>query len=76
MKKIFLSIVLCITITNIVFAQELVLSDRIREAREAAQKEAVKAKVNEQFKPVREVIQNSDENLPLKTDTDKKDVIK
>ena len=46
-----LMILLFINSFSITLAQELVLSDRIREAREAAKKEAIKEKVDN-IKPV------------------------
>ena len=46
MRKLFIFSLLIINSFNLVFAQEFVLSDRIREAREAAKKEEIKEKVS------------------------------
>lgn len=51
MRKFFILTLLFINSFSITLAQELVLSDRIREAREAAKKEAIKEKVDN-IKPV------------------------
>ena len=51
MRKLFILSLLVINSFNLVFAQELVLSDRIREAREAAKKEEIKEKVSN-IKPI------------------------
>lgn len=51
MRKLFILSLLIINSFNLVCAQELVLSDRIREAREAAKKEEIKEKVSN-IKPV------------------------
>ena len=51
MRKLFILSLLVINSFNLVFAQELVLSDRIREAREAAKREEIKEKVSN-IKPV------------------------
>ncbi len=51
MRKIFILTLIFINTFNLAFAQELVLSDRIREAREAAKKQEIKEKVNN-IKPV------------------------
>ena len=51
MRKFFILTLLFINSFSISLAQELVLSDRIREAREAAKKEAIKEKVDN-IKPV------------------------
>lgn len=51
MRKLFILSLLVINSFNLVFAEELVLSDRIREAREAAKKEEIKEKVSN-IKPV------------------------
>ena len=56
MRKILALSFLFFSVVNFAFAQELVLSDRIREAREAARKEAAKAKLNSELKPVSEVL--------------------
>lgn len=66
MKKLAVIFLLITNCSNFVCAQELVLSDRIREALEAKQREEVKAKINN-LKPInkdyRRVI--SEENLEL-----------
>ena len=46
MRKLFIFSLLIINSFNLVFAQEFVLSDRIREAREAAKREEIKEKVS------------------------------
>ena len=51
MRKLFILSLLIMNSFNLVCAQELVLSDRIREAREAAKKEEIKEKVSN-IKPV------------------------
>ena len=51
MRKLFILSLLIINSFNLVCDQELVLSDRIREAREAAKKEEIKEKVSN-IKPV------------------------
>ena len=51
MRKLFILSLLVINSFNLVFAQELVLSDRIREAREAAKREEIKEKVSS-IKPI------------------------
>lgn len=51
MRKLFIFSLLIINSFNLVFAQEFVLSDRIREAREAAKREEIKEKVSN-IKPV------------------------
>lgn len=51
MRKLLIFSLLLINLFNIVCAQELILSDRIREAREAAKKEEIKEKVSN-IKPV------------------------
>ena len=66
MKKLSVIFLLIINCANFVCAQELVLSDRIREALEAKQREEAKAKVNN-LEPInkdnKKVI--SEENLEL-----------
>lgn len=51
MRKLFILSLLIINSFNLVCAQELVLSDRIREAREAAKQQQIKEKVSN-IKPV------------------------
>lgn len=65
MRKLFILSLLIINSFNLVCAQELVLSDRIREAREAAKKEEIKEKVSN-IKPVN--IKEED-NIYCKTNT-------
>ena len=51
MRKLFILSLLIVNSLNLVCAQELVLSDRIKEAREEAKKEEIKEKVSN-IKPV------------------------
>ena len=51
MRKFFILTLIFVNTYNFAFAQELVLSDRIREAREAAKKEQIKEKVSN-IKPI------------------------
>lgn len=46
MRKFIILSLVFINSLNLAFSQELVLSDRIREAREAAKKEEIKEKVS------------------------------
>lgn len=46
MRKLFILSLLIINSFNLAYAQEFVLSDRIREAREAAKQQQIKEKVS------------------------------
>lgn len=56
MRNFLLVLIIFYSFTIGAQAAELVLSDRIREAREAAQLEQARIKVDEQIKPVREIL--------------------
>lgn len=56
MRNFLLVLIIFYSFTIGAQAAELVLSDRIREAREAAQLEQARTKVDEQIKPVREIL--------------------
>ena len=66
MRKLFILSLLIINSFNLVCAQELVLSDRIREAREAAKQQQIKEKVSN-IKPInikdKEIIHNPKDNI-------------
>ncbi len=66
MRKLFILSLLIINSFNLVYAQELVLSDRIREAREAAKQQQIKEKVSN-IKPVnikdKEIILSQKDNI-------------
>lgn len=62
MKKILIIALVFVAQFNCVFAQELVLSDRIREAREAQFKQQMKEKFEKSMQPVKnETIQKQEE---------------
>lgn len=66
MKKFLIIAMLFIAPFNSIFAQELVLSDRIREAREAQFKQQMKEKFETSMKPVKnETQQEKQKEQPI-----------
>ena len=65
MRKLFIFSLLIINSFNLVFAQEFVLSDRIREAREAAKREEIKEKVSN----IQPINIKEEDNIYCKTNT-------
>ena len=61
MKKFLIIAMLFIAPFNSVFAQELVLSDRIREAREAQFKQQMKEKFEKSMQPVKNETQQEEQ---------------